>query len=141
MGYLDLREGKVDRKEYQREWVRKRRGVDTKVETVDKVGVSVDSSVGGVDKVRLNPRTGKAYGTSMLGLLGYPKGAECLKEYEKKYGQTEGVYGERNKYDFLAEYGTSEKFKRIVSSLGDLSGEVRIGAFGPTIQELADTIG
>ena len=89
---------------------------------------------------RINPRTGRAYGPSMLGLLSYPKGAECLKEYEKRYNQTEPVYGPGNKYDFLAEYGTSEKFKRIVSSLGDLSGEVRIGAFGPTIQELADTL-
>jgi len=77
----------------------------------------------------------------MLGLLGYPKGAECLKEYEKRYNQTEPVYGPGNKYDFLAEYGTSEKFKRIVASLGDLSGEVRIGAFGPTVRELVDTLG
>jgi len=124
--YADKEKGKEAQRERTRRYREKAKGVTEVVEDVT--------------PVRLNPRTGKAYGTSMLGLLSYPKGAECLKEYEKRYNQTEPVYGEGNKYDFLAEYGTSEKFKRIVSSLGDLSGEVRIGAFGPTIQELADTL-
>ena len=133
---------KEQKTEYQREYMRKLRSNKGGVGLTEETPQGLTGSVGLTEsKVRLNPRTGRGYGTSMLGLLGYPKGAECLKEYEKKYNQTEPVYGPGNKYDFLAEYGTSEKFKRIVSSLGDLSGEVRIGAFGPSVQELADTLG
>ena len=91
---------KEQKTEYQREYMRKLRSnkvvgltEETPQGLTSPVGLTESPLKEGGSKVRLNPRTGRAYGPSMLGLLGYPKGAECLKEYEKRYNQTEAVYG------------------------------------------------
>ena len=84
---------------------------------------------------RLNPRDGRPYGPGMLGLPAW-----ALAEYERKYGQLEPVYGSGNASESLAEYALSDKFQRIHTSLGPYAGDVRVGCYGPTVEELYQAV-
>jgi hypothetical protein len=134
-------------KEANRRAKAKARGYDTGMTEPEGVtpapkATGMTEGMTGCDKgmtgmVRINPRTGKPYGQSMLGLLDTPKGTAALIEYERKYGQQSPVYAPGNIHDWLAEYATSDKFRQAHDSLGPYSDDVRIGCFGPTVAELA----
>ena len=115
-------------KEAKRDWARRTRGG---VEPVGSTGVDVVEPCVEPVRVRINPRTHLPYGPGMMGL---PE--VVLAEYERKYGQHEPVFGEGSQVALLAEYASSEKFERIHASLGQYAGDVRVGCFGPTVEEL-----
>ena len=92
-----------------------------------------------VGVTRINPVTKLPYGKGMLGLMATPQGMAALAEYERKHGQLAPVYGTGSPSAWLAQYAISEKFERIHQSLGQYAGEVRVGCFGPTVEELYET--
>ena len=121
-------------KEAVRKAVAKSRGITQGITGGEDVIPSGPENV--IPKVRINPMTKLPYGKGMLGLMNTPQGMAALAEYERKHGQTEPVYGTGSPSAWMARYAISEGFERIHHELGPYAGEVRVGCFGPTVEEL-----